>query len=107
MSKVIVITGAGSGFGALSARRLASAGYTVYAGIRETTGRNADRVRDAKDYANQNGVDLRTVELDIYPRSPATAASPASSRKAGASMSCCTTPVTWFSAHSRPTRPKN
>lgn len=65
MSKVIVITGAGSGFGALSARRLASAGYTVYGGIRETTGRNADRVDDAKDYANQNGVDLRTVELDI------------------------------------------
>ncbi len=65
MSKVIVITGAGSGFGALSARRLASAGYTVYAGIRETTGRNADRVEDAKDYADQNGVDLRTVELDI------------------------------------------
>jgi len=33
MSKVIVITGAGSGFGALSARQLADAGHTVYAGI--------------------------------------------------------------------------
>ena len=65
MSKVIVITGAGSGFGALSARQLADAGYTVYAGIRETTGRNAGRVHDARDYADQHGVDLRTVELDI------------------------------------------
>jgi NADP-dependent 3-hydroxy acid dehydrogenase YdfG len=34
MSKVIVITGAGSGFGALSARQLADAGHTVYAGTR-------------------------------------------------------------------------
>src|ERR687898_870264 len=65
MSKVIVITGAGSGFGALSARHLADAGYTVYAGIRETTGRNAGRVQDARDFADQHGVDLRAVELDI------------------------------------------
>ena len=36
MSKVIVISGAGSGFGAFSARALADAGNTVYAGIRET-----------------------------------------------------------------------
>ena len=65
MSKVILITGAGSGFGALSARQLADAGYTVYAGIRETTGRNAGRVQDARDFADQHGVDLRAVELDI------------------------------------------
>ena len=41
MCKVIVISGAGSGFGALSARALADDGHTVYAGIRETAGRNA------------------------------------------------------------------
>jgi short chain dehydrogenase len=33
---VIVITGASSGFGALTARRLAEAGHTVYATMRET-----------------------------------------------------------------------
>jgi NAD(P)-dependent dehydrogenase (short-subunit alcohol dehydrogenase family) len=65
MTKVIVITGAGSGFGALSARRLALAGYTVYAGIRETTGRNAHRVQDAATFAEEHGADLRTIELDI------------------------------------------
>lgn len=65
MSKIIVITGAGSGFGALSARRLADAGYTVYAGIRETEGRNAGRVFEAREYADAQGVDLRTVELDV------------------------------------------
>jgi NAD(P)-dependent dehydrogenase (short-subunit alcohol dehydrogenase family) len=48
-----------SGFGALSARQLAMAGHTVYAGIRETSGRNADRVADAIEFAQSNGVDLR------------------------------------------------
>jgi NAD(P)-dependent dehydrogenase (short-subunit alcohol dehydrogenase family) len=65
MNKTIVITGAGSGFGALSASQLAMAGHTVYAGIRETSGRNADRVTDAIEFAQTNGVDLRTVELDV------------------------------------------
>ena len=65
MSKVIVISGAGSGFGALSARALADAGNTVYAGIRETEGRNAGRVAEAEQYAEEHGVDLRVVELDV------------------------------------------
>ncbi len=66
MSKqVIVITGASSGFGALTARALAKAGHTVYAGIRETKGRNATQVAAAAAFAAENGVDLRTVELDV------------------------------------------
>ena len=65
MSKTIVITGASSGFGALSARALADAGHTVYAGMRESTGRNAPQVTAAKQYAAENDVDLRTVELDV------------------------------------------
>ncbi|RZS32392.1 NADP-dependent 3-hydroxy acid dehydrogenase YdfG [Herbihabitans rhizosphaerae] len=65
MSNVIVITGASSGFGALTARALAGAGDTVHAGMRETAGRNAPRVQDAADYASQHGVDLRAIELDV------------------------------------------
>ncbi|RKD70853.1 NADP-dependent 3-hydroxy acid dehydrogenase YdfG [Rhizobium sp. WW_1] len=66
MSKqVIVITGASSGFGALTARALAKAGHTVYSGIRETKGRNAAQVEAAAAFAKENGVDLRTVELDV------------------------------------------
>jgi NADP-dependent 3-hydroxy acid dehydrogenase YdfG len=41
MKDVIVITGASSGFGALTARALARAGHTVYASMRETRCRNA------------------------------------------------------------------
>lgn len=63
--QVIVISGASSGFGALTARALAKAGHTVYAGIRETQGRNAAQVAAAAAFAEENGVDLRTVELDV------------------------------------------
>ncbi|MGZ2381636.1 SDR family NAD(P)-dependent oxidoreductase [Rhizobium leguminosarum] len=66
MSKqVIVITGASSGFGALTARALAKAGHTVYAGMRATEGRNAPAVADAAEFAKENNVDLRSVELDV------------------------------------------
>jgi NAD(P)-dependent dehydrogenase (short-subunit alcohol dehydrogenase family) len=63
--QVIVITGASSGFGALTARSLAKAGHTVYAGIRATQTRNAKAVADAAAFASENKVDLRTVELDV------------------------------------------
>jgi NAD(P)-dependent dehydrogenase (short-subunit alcohol dehydrogenase family) len=65
VSKNIVITGASSGFGALTARRLADAGHVVYAGIRETDGPNKQAVTDAADYATRRGVQLRTIELDV------------------------------------------
>ncbi|HTV83913.1 MAG TPA: SDR family NAD(P)-dependent oxidoreductase [Dyella sp.] len=65
MKQVIVITGASSGFGALAARALAHAGHTVYAGMRETTGRNAPQVEAVQRYAAEHAVDLSTVEMDV------------------------------------------
>jgi NAD(P)-dependent dehydrogenase (short-subunit alcohol dehydrogenase family) len=65
MKSIIVITGASSGFGALAARALGRAGHTVYASMRETKGRNAPQVKEAENYAAEQGVDLRPIELDV------------------------------------------
>lgn len=66
MSKqVIVVTGASSGFGALTARALAKAGQTVYASMRETEGRNRPQVEAVEAFSRENGVDLKAVELDV------------------------------------------
>ncbi|HEX7304940.1 SDR family oxidoreductase [Lentzea sp.] len=69
MSQVIIVSGASSGFGAMTVRALADAGHRVYAGIRATTGRNATAVADAQDYATTHQVDLRPIEMDVADQS--------------------------------------
>ena len=66
MSKhVILVTGASSGFGLMTARALAQAGHTVYASMRETKARNAPQVAAVNAWAAEQKADLRTVELDV------------------------------------------
>lgn len=65
MKYVIVITGASSGFGQLMSHALAKAGHTVYASMRDTAGRNKPQVEEAANFAKENNVDLRTIELDV------------------------------------------
>lgn len=64
-SSVILVTGAATGIGRLSAHSLAEAGHTVYASMRDITGRNAARANREREYAQSQGVDLHVVELDV------------------------------------------
>jgi NADP-dependent 3-hydroxy acid dehydrogenase YdfG len=63
--RTVLVTGASSGFGALMVRALADAGHTVYAGMRNIGDRNRQAAADAVGYAEQNGVVLRPVEMDV------------------------------------------
>ena len=53
--KVIVVTGASSGFGNQAARALARAGHTVYAGMRGTADRNAKAVAELAELSAAEG----------------------------------------------------
>jgi len=63
--KIILITGASSGFGRLTAEALAKAGNTVYASMRDIAGRNAKNAAEMAETSKRDGVDLRAIELDV------------------------------------------
>ena len=74
MKSVILVTGASTGIGRLTAVSLAAAGHTVYASMRDVAGRNAAHVRELRDWSFAHGHDLRAVELDVLSQDSADAA---------------------------------
>lgn len=74
MNSIILVTGASTGIGKLSARALALAGHTVYASMRDTAGRNSTAVRELVAFAKSHEVDLRAIELDVQSQASADAA---------------------------------
>ena len=74
MREVALVTGASSGFGRMIANALAGAGHTVYASMRDPSGRNTRAVADIAAHARDKGVDLRAIELDVQSEPSADAA---------------------------------
>src|SRR5512146_2102036 len=64
MAKVL-ITGASSGFGRLTAETLAKKGHVVFAGMRDTKGRNADAAGSLSAAANAGGGKIHVLDLDV------------------------------------------
>ena len=65
MPDVYLITGAGSGFGALAARAIAKQGHIVYAGMHSADNDRHKPGAEAAKWAKENNADLRSVVLDL------------------------------------------
>lgn len=65
MSSSILVTGSNSGIGRLSAEALARRGYTVFAGMRETQGKNAQAARELNAWAQAGSFKLQVLDLDV------------------------------------------
>ena len=63
--KVVVITGASSGFGRLMAETLARRGFQVFATMRDLLTRNAPAAREIEALAQREGLSLHTLEIDV------------------------------------------
>jgi NAD(P)-dependent dehydrogenase (short-subunit alcohol dehydrogenase family) len=83
MKSVILVTGAGSGIGQLSARALAEAGHVVYASMRDIQGRNRERADALRALAAEKGIALHPLELDVLSQASADAAAAVIEREQG------------------------
>jgi NAD(P)-dependent dehydrogenase (short-subunit alcohol dehydrogenase family) len=65
MSKVILITGTSTGFGRTAAETLAQRGYTVFATMRDSAGRNASTRDTLRSLAHREGWNLEVLDMDV------------------------------------------
>ncbi|HYS68448.1 MAG TPA: SDR family oxidoreductase [Paraburkholderia sp.] len=80
---VILVTGAGTGIGKLTAQSLAEAGHIVYATMRDVEGRNKPRADELRALAKAKDIQLHPLELDVLSQESADAAAAAITREQG------------------------
>ena len=83
MKSVILVTGAGTGIGKLSASALAEAGHVVYATMRDVEGRNRGRADELRAVSAEKGITLIPLELDVLSQDSADAAAASIVREQG------------------------
>src|ERR1700761_4760916 len=83
MKSVILVTGAGTGIGKLSAQALAEAGHIVYATMRDVDGRNKARADALRTLAEEKDIQLHPLELDVLSQDSADAAAATIMREQG------------------------
>ena len=83
MKSVILVTGAGTGIGKLSALALAEAGHVVYATMRDVEGRNRSRADELRAVSVEKGITLIPLELDVLSQDSADAAAATIVREQG------------------------
>jgi NAD(P)-dependent dehydrogenase (short-subunit alcohol dehydrogenase family) len=81
--QIILVTGAGTGIGKLSAQSLAEAGHVVYASMRDIAGRNAGRAAELRALAAARNIQLHPLELDVLSQASAAAAAATVVREQG------------------------
>lgn len=64
-SLVCLVTGASSGFGALTVRSLAKSSHNVYAGFLQPDDGKTSVYKDATEFSQANNCQLRGIELDV------------------------------------------
>mgnify|MGYP001361162997 CR=1 FL=1 len=83
MKSVILVTGAGTGIGKLSALALAEAGHIVYATMRDVEGRNRGRADELRAVSAEKGITLIPLELNVLSQESADAAAATIVREQG------------------------
>lgn len=80
---IILVTGAGTGIGKLTAQSLAEAGHIVYATMRDVHGRNQPRADALRALAEAKDLQLHPLELDVLSQDSADAAAATIVREQG------------------------
>ena len=83
MKSVVLVTGSSSGFGKTVALTAAKKGHIVYASMRDVAGRNATAAGEIDSVGKEDGLDLRSLELDVQSQASTCAAVEALMKRSG------------------------